>query len=171
MKVFPLYRWIPELGIQIGKTNYVLILFVKTVALTKLFFFLYLESFTKQVLRLQVQKQPSEVFCKKRCSSNFCKLHRKAPVLKSLFNKIVIPTPVTLWKKKPLRCFLVKFTKFLLLLSEHFLRLLLKIAFKIFFYSWFIRSWLLSVFLYLHGESSSFYNKRSQSVRGFTWFA
>ena len=39
------------------------------------------------------QKQPLEVFCKKRCSSKFRKFHRKTSVLKSLFNR-----PVTLLK-------------------------------------------------------------------------
>ena len=32
-----------------------------------------------------VQKQPPEVFCKKRCSLNFRKIHRKSPVPESLF--------------------------------------------------------------------------------------
>ena len=32
-----------------------------------------------------VQKQPPEVFFKKRCSYKFCWFHRKAPVLESLF--------------------------------------------------------------------------------------
>ena len=31
------------------------------------------------------QKQPSELFCKKRCSYKFHKLHRKTPVPGSLF--------------------------------------------------------------------------------------
>ena len=31
------------------------------------------------------QKQPPEVFCKKRCSQKFRKIHRKAPVPESLF--------------------------------------------------------------------------------------
>ena len=31
------------------------------------------------------QKQPPEVFCKKRCSWKFHKIHRKTPVLESLF--------------------------------------------------------------------------------------
>ena len=31
------------------------------------------------------QKQPQEVFCKKRCSKKFCKIHRKTPAPESLF--------------------------------------------------------------------------------------
>ena len=31
------------------------------------------------------QKQPSEVFCKTRCSEKFHKIHRKTPVPESLF--------------------------------------------------------------------------------------
>ena len=31
------------------------------------------------------QKQPLKVFCKKRCSKQFRKFHRKTPVLASLF--------------------------------------------------------------------------------------
>ena len=45
------------------------------------------------------QKQLPEVFCKKRCSSNVCKCHRKMLVLESVFNKVQlypeeIPTQV-----------------------------------------------------------------------------
>ena len=36
------------------------------------------------------QKQPLELFCKKRCSKKFFKFHRKAPVLKSVFNRGVL---------------------------------------------------------------------------------
>ena len=35
--------------------------------------------------KLYVQKQPLEVFCKKRCSKKFLKINRKTPVLESLF--------------------------------------------------------------------------------------
>ena len=31
------------------------------------------------------QKQPPEVFCKKKCSQKFCKIHGKASVPESLF--------------------------------------------------------------------------------------
>ena len=34
-----------------------------------------------------LQKQPTEVFCKKRCSWKFRKIHRESLVLESLFNK------------------------------------------------------------------------------------
>ena len=33
------------------------------------------------------QKQPPEVFCKKKCSQKFCKIHRKTPVPKTTFFK------------------------------------------------------------------------------------
>ena len=32
-----------------------------------------------------LQKQPHEVFCKKKCSQEFCKIHKKTPVPESLF--------------------------------------------------------------------------------------
>ena len=35
-----------------------------------------------------VQKQPLEVFCKKRYSLKFRKFHRKTPVMESLYNKV-----------------------------------------------------------------------------------
>ena len=42
-----------------------------------------------------IQKQPPEVFCKKRCSYKFRKIDRKTPVSESLFNKDVDLTPAT----------------------------------------------------------------------------
>ena len=38
----------------------------------------------------KVQKQPPEVFCKKRCSKKFRNIHRKIPVLESLFDKVAV---------------------------------------------------------------------------------
>ena len=35
------------------------------------------------------QKEPPEVFCEKRCSEKFRKIHRKAPVLKPQASKFV----------------------------------------------------------------------------------
>ena len=35
--------------------------------------------------KMQIQKQPPEVFCKKRCSEKFRKIHKKTPVPESLF--------------------------------------------------------------------------------------
>ena len=35
-----------------------------------------------------IQKQPPEMFCKKRCSQKFHKIHKKTPVPESLFNKV-----------------------------------------------------------------------------------
>ena len=53
---------------------------------------------------LKIQNQPPEVFCNKRCSKKFHKIHRKTPVPESLF----------LLKKRLLhRCFPVNFVKFL----------------------------------------------------------
>ena len=37
------------------------------------------------------QKQPPDVFCKKRCSEKFRNFQRKIPVLKSLFNEVAGP--------------------------------------------------------------------------------
>ena len=45
------------------------------------------------------QKQPAELFFKKSCSINFCKIHRETPVLKSLFNKVAGLRPATSWKR------------------------------------------------------------------------
>ena len=60
------------------------------------------------------QKQPPEVFCKKRCSWKFRKIHRKTPVPESLFNKVAGLRPATLLKKRLWhRCFPVNFAKFL----------------------------------------------------------
>ena len=51
------------------------------------------------------QKQPPEVFCKKRCSKKFRKIHRKTPVSGSLFNKVEGLRPATLLKKTLLQVF------------------------------------------------------------------
>ena len=60
------------------------------------------------------QKQPPEVFYKKRCSLKFRKIHRKTPVPESLFNKVAGPIPATLLKKRfRHRSFPVNFMKFL----------------------------------------------------------
>ena len=43
------------------------------------------------------QKQPQDLFCKKRCSHKFRKFHRKIPVLESLFNENIgkfLRTPI-----------------------------------------------------------------------------
>ena len=37
------------------------------------------------VLTIGIQKQPQEMFCKKRCSQKFRKIHRKAPVPEPFF--------------------------------------------------------------------------------------
>ena len=47
------------------------------------------------VLVTPLQKQPSEVFYEKRCSSKFHKVHRKAPVPGLLFNKVADLRPAT----------------------------------------------------------------------------
>ena len=52
------------------------------------------------------------MFCKKRCSQKFCKIHRKTPVAESLFYKSC--TSATLLKKRlGHKCFPVNFAKFL----------------------------------------------------------
>ena len=58
------------------------------------------------------QKQPPEVFCKKRCSEKFRKITLKIPVLESLFNKVAGLKTCNFIKKRQ-RCFPVEFAKFL----------------------------------------------------------
>ena len=66
------------------------------------------------------QKQPLEVFNKKRCSQKFCKIHRKTPGTRVCFNKVAGLRPVTLLKKRLWhRHFPVNFLKFL---RTHFLQ-------------------------------------------------
>ena len=49
----------------------------------------FIDSFKSSLLTLSLQnnfqKQPPEVFCKKRCSQKFRKIHRKTPVPETLF--------------------------------------------------------------------------------------
>ena len=44
----------------------------------------------RKVLKMNIstQKQPPEVFYKKRCSSKFRRIHRKTPVPENFFNKV-----------------------------------------------------------------------------------
>ena len=64
------------------------------------------------ILNWDTQKQPPEVFCKIRCSQKFRKIHRKKPVLESLFKEKC--RPATLLKKRLWsRWFPVNFVKFL----------------------------------------------------------
>ena len=61
---------------------------------------------------ISLQKQPPEVFCNKRCSKKFCKIHMKAPVPESFFwwsCKACNFIKKRLWQ----RCFPVNFAKFL----------------------------------------------------------
>ena len=44
---------------------------------------------------INIQKQPPEVFYKKRCSDKFHKIHRKTPVSESFFNKVAGLRPGT----------------------------------------------------------------------------
>ena len=55
----------------------------------------------KETLK-QKQKQPPEVFCKKRCSQKFHKTHRKTPAPDLFFNKVAGLKPATLSKKETL---------------------------------------------------------------------
>ena len=62
---------------------------------------------------LKLQKQPTEVFYKNRCSLKFHKIHRKRFVPESLFNKATGSWPTTLLKRGFwYRCFPVNFVKF-----------------------------------------------------------
>ena len=63
---------------------------------------------------LNIQKQPPELFCRKRCSYKFCKIHRKTPVPEPLFSKVVGQRPVTFLKKRLCDgCFPLTFAIFL----------------------------------------------------------
>ena len=48
---------------------------------------------------MNVQKQPSEAFCKKMCSWKFQKIHRKTPVPETFFDKVAGLKPATLLKR------------------------------------------------------------------------
>ena len=61
----------------------------------------------------QIQKQPPEVLCKKRCSYKFLKIHRKTPVPEFLFNKVRLHTATLLKKRFWHKCIFVNFPKFL----------------------------------------------------------
>ena len=50
-------------------------------------FFFYLD-FKEHRFPEQLKKQPPEAFYKKSCSSKFRSIHRKIPVLESLFDKV-----------------------------------------------------------------------------------
>ena len=63
-------------------------------------------SWTLLKTRVKPQKQPLQLFYKKRCSQKFCKFHRKTPVLNSLSNRVAGQQTKT-------QVFPVKFTKFL----------------------------------------------------------
>ena len=79
------------------------------------------------------QKQPPEVFWKRRCSSKCRKIHRKTPVPESSLIKLHA-LPATLLKKRPWqRCFPVTFSKILrtLFLQNTSRRLLLRFLFHL----------------------------------------
>ena len=60
------------------------------------------------------QKQPPEMFCKKRCSWKFRKIHRKTHLPESLFNEVAGSRPATLLTMRLWHgCFPVNFVKFL----------------------------------------------------------
>ena len=64
-------------------------------------------------LSIILHKQPPEVFCEKSCSGKFCNIHRKAPVLESLFHKVVGLQVCNFIKQKlQHRCFLCNLAKF-----------------------------------------------------------
>ena len=61
-----------------------------------------------------IKKQPPEWFCKKGVLKKSHKIHLKAPVLESLFNRVSGSRLATLLKGRlQHRCFLVNFVKFL----------------------------------------------------------
>ena len=63
---------------------------------------------------MNVQKQPPGAFCKKLCSWKFHKIHRKAPVPETFYNKVAGLRPETLLKKRLwYRYFSVTFVKIL----------------------------------------------------------
>ena len=63
---------------------------------------------------VQFQKQPPEVFCKKRCSVKFRKFHRKTPALEAIINKGAGLQACNFIKQRLQQSyFLVKFAKFL----------------------------------------------------------
>ena len=62
----------------------------------------------------ECQKQPPEVFYKKRCSWKLLKIHSQKPLLESLFNEVTGLKSTTLLKKRLRhRCFSANLTKFL----------------------------------------------------------
>ena len=63
------------------------------------------------VCTLWIHKQPLKVFCKKRCSKKYQKIHRKTPVPNLYFNKVAGLMPL-LKKRLWHRCFLVNFATF-----------------------------------------------------------
>ena len=61
-----------------------------------------------------IQKQPPEVFCERRCSWKFRKIHRKTPAPESLLSKVAGLRHANLLKKRLAhRCLPVNFAKFL----------------------------------------------------------
>ena len=80
----------------------------------------------EEIERLQTQKQPPEVFCKKAVLKDFA-IFLKAPVLDSLFNKVALHLPINKdyfeeylqtaasanWKKRVDRNFAISFKKLL----------------------------------------------------------
>ena len=67
--------------------------------------------------KTNLQKQPPELFCKKKAFEKFCKFYRKTPVLESLFNKVAslmaCNEKETIKKRLQHRCFPVNIVKFL----------------------------------------------------------
>ena len=65
-------------------------------------------------MRLNINKQPPEVFLRKGALRNFAKFTGKHLCQRLLFNKVAGIRPATLLKKRHRRrCFLVNFAKFL----------------------------------------------------------
>ena len=88
---------------------------------SKNFFMTFCDKFVNNQQNLKEQKEPSEIYCKKRCSSKFRKINRKAPMPEFLFKESCRPEANFIKKRLWHRCTPVNFAKFLRInfLTEH----------------------------------------------------
>ena len=68
--------------------------------------------FSNYFFSLHIRSSYLEGFCKMSVLKIFCRIHRKTPLLESLFNNLQAK-PATLLKRDYHRCFPVKFMRFL----------------------------------------------------------
>ena len=75
----------------------------------------YRQKILEQIVTVgDLKKQPPEVHCRKRCSQNFHKFHRKTPELESFFNKLAeLRASNFIRNKFQCSCFPVEFAKLL----------------------------------------------------------